>query len=183
LTDLCAQEPTLIAFVKTFGTTFGLLAAALAWLLNRFLAWCVWEGGRFLERYELMKAVHAEINDTQRGEEHYADVDQGREFIHRLKQAIPADAPLVPYVAVDQRQLAFDDGLKQIRLLPTDLIEAVVGYYSASGGLGRQLEDFRSETFRSIPAIGKRRSYSTPIGWARWSRTWRKRRESGSKAR
>lgn len=140
----------LIAFVATFGTTLGLLAAALAWLLNRFLAWCVWEGGRFLERYELMKAIHAEINDTQRGEEHYADVARGREFINRLKQTIPPDAPLVPYVAVDERQLAFDDGLKQIRLLPLDLIEAVVGYYTASGGLARQLADFRSETFRSI---------------------------------
>ena len=150
MTDVCAHEPALVAFVKTFGTTFGLLAAAVAWLLNRFLAWCVWEGGRFLERYELMKAIHAEINDTQRGEEHYADVAQGREFIARLKQTVPPDAPLVPYVAVDERQLAFDDGLKQIRLLPLDLIEAVVGYYTASGGLARQLADFRSETFGSI---------------------------------
>ena len=114
----CPPEPALVAFLKTFGITFGFVSAALAWLLNRFLSWCVWEGGRILERYELMKIIHTEIADTQEVEVSYADDKNAREIIGTLNRKLPSDAPLIPYVAVDDRQFAFDDGTKEVRLLP-----------------------------------------------------------------
>ena len=146
----CPPEPDLVAFVKTFGLTFGLVAAALAWLLNRIVSWCVWEGRRFLDGYEMMKIIHADISDTQRVEANYADADKARQLIEHLKATLPADAPLAPYVAVDNRQFGFDDGAKEIRLLPLRIIEAVFKYYRASGGLAVQLLDFRSDVFRSL---------------------------------
>ena len=146
----CAPEPGLIAFVKTFGTTFGIVAAALAWLLNKFLGWCVWEGGRLIERYELMKAIRAEIGDNMRSEEYYADGAKGRAYVAELERMIPPDDPLVPYVAVDERNFVFEEVAKSARQLPFDVVESIIGYYSASRGFTRQLLDFRSDAFKAI---------------------------------
>ena len=146
----CLPAPELVAFVKTFGITFGLVAAALAWLLNRIVSWCVWQGQRFINRYELMKIIDADIGDTQKVEASYADAEKARRLIEHLKATLPADAPLAPYVAVDNKQFGFDDGAKEICLLPPRIIEAAFKYYRASGSLAVQLMDFRSDVFRVL---------------------------------
>jgi hypothetical protein len=149
----CALEPGLVAFVKAFGTTFALVAAAAAWLLNRFLGWCVWEAGRFIERFELMKAIRAEIADNLRSEEAYADAEGGERLIATLEQLVPPGGALAPYVAVDDRNVIFEETAKSLRLLPFGVIESVVAYYSASSGLTRQLLDFGSDAFKAIGPI------------------------------
>ena len=152
----CMREPPVIAFAKTFGASIGILGAAAAWLLNRFFGWCVWFAGRRLERHEAMKAIRAEISDNLRSEIAYAGLEKGNAFIGELEADLTADAPLAPYVAVEERNVLFDDIAKSVPTLPSEVIESVIAYYSASAGLTRQLIDFRSESFRSISRARQR---------------------------
>lgn len=110
----CLTAPEIVAFIRTFGIAFGLGAAAFAWLLNRIVSWCVWMAQRDPERLELMKIIDADIGDTQRVEETYADVDAALHLIERLRVTLPRDAPLAPYVAVDSDQFGFEESAKEI---------------------------------------------------------------------
>jgi len=146
----CVPQPAVIAFVKEFGTTIGLIVAGLSWLVSRLLGWSVWTIVRFLERYEMMRAIHAEITDTQRYEDSYSGDDEGRKVLEELKLNLPGLEPLAPYVTVNERQMAIDGAFGPLRLLSSPVINAVVAYYGVDRSLSLQLQDYRSETFRSI---------------------------------
>jgi len=148
--DICSHEPTLIAFGKFFGASASIVFAAIAWLTNKFLGWCVWETSRLLDRYELMKALRAEIRDNMRGERYYTSQQDAAALIERMERALPAEAPLMPYIAVDDRNLILDGEGRSLRKLPLATIETVVAYYTASVGLTRQLIDFREPAFAAI---------------------------------
>jgi hypothetical protein len=62
----CTAAPPLIALLKTIGPAVAIAGAILAWLLNKFLGWCVWAIERFLKRYEVMNALLAEIESILR---------------------------------------------------------------------------------------------------------------------
>jgi hypothetical protein len=101
----CNVTPLLIALLKTIGPAVAIVGAILAWLLNKFLGWCVWMVERFLKRYEVMNALLAEINSNSQAESIYyvgdknAEAPQAVELIERLRKHLGPDKPLVPYVA------------------------------------------------------------------------------------
>ena len=67
----CNIAPPLIALLKAIGPAVAIVGAILAWLLNKFLGWCVWAVERFLKRYEVMKALLAEIESNSQAESVY----------------------------------------------------------------------------------------------------------------
>jgi hypothetical protein len=156
----CVHLQWYLEVAKALGPTFAILAAALAWLVNRTLTWAVWSGERFVVRLEMMNALYSDIATNLESERAYSNVDDGRKFLARLAARLPDAAPLIPYVAVQEKNVVFNEASSDLRALPPDIVLAVVKYYNASAGLSRQLADFRSEAFL---AIGRERQESVFI--------------------
>ena len=146
----CAHEPPLIALFKTPGASLGLLGAVLAWLLNNLLAWIVWQLGQLRRRHETIKALHAEIESNSESEKNYAALGEAEKLIARLKYDLGPYKSLTPYVAVVDRNVVFEQIAGSITVLPARVIGKVVSYYNLTNGLTAQLEDFRSEAYRTL---------------------------------
>ncbi len=150
MNPICAHAPWLIAALKISGPSLAILAAAAAWLANRFLSWVVWAITRHIDRAEVMTAIQAEISNNLDGERFYSVAEDGKAFLEGLKAHLPAGAQLVPYVAVEEVDVVFDGVKEALRTLPRDVIGPVVRYYDASKGLAHQLADFRSDAFYAL---------------------------------
>jgi hypothetical protein len=146
----CAHEPAIIALFKATGASLGVLAAALAWLLNNLLAWIVWQMGQWRRRHEIIKALHAEIESNSESEKNYADPVEADKLIVRLKSDLGPYKPLAPYVAIVDRNVVFEQVASSITALPARIIEKVVNYYNFTRGLTVQLADFRSDAYKSM---------------------------------
>jgi hypothetical protein len=144
--------------IKVIGPTLGILGAAAAWLINRFLVWCVWMIERFLRRRELMKALQAEIISNSEAEAVYypGNTPAGQtsaaatKLIDSLRRQIGPYKPLAPYVATAPGNPIYEKAIDSISLLPSAVINAIVGYYSASVSLTNQLLDFREEAYLKL---------------------------------
>jgi hypothetical protein len=152
----CNVTPPLIALLKTIGPAVAIGGAILAWLLNKFLGWCVWTVERFLKRYEVMNALLAEIKSNSQAESIYyvaeteTEAPQATELIDRLRKHLGPDKPLVPYVATVPGNPVFDNVLASLSLLPARVVRPIINYYSASVSLTNQILDFRSETYLNL---------------------------------
>lgn len=155
----CNVTPPLIALLKTIGPAVAIVGAILAWLLNKFLGWCVWMVERFLKRYEVMNALLAEINSNSQAESIYYVTDknteapQAVELIERLRKHLGPDKPLAPYVATVPGNPVLDNVLISLSLLPARVVRPIINYYSASVSLTNQIFDFRSETYLELNQI------------------------------
>jgi hypothetical protein len=155
----CNVTPPLIELLKTVGPAVAIVGAILAWLLNKFLGWCVWTVERFLKRYEVMNALLAEINSNSQAESIYyvaekdVEAPQAVELIDRLRKHLGPDKPLAPYVATVPGNPVFDNVLTSLSLLPARVVRPIINYYSASVSLTNQILDFRSETYLNLNQI------------------------------
>jgi len=150
----CVQMQWDLEAAKALGPTLAILAAALAWLINKALTWSVWAADRFIIRLEMMNALYADIATNLESERAYANKEDGERFLQLLTANLPLEAPFVPYIAVEEKNLVFNEAGTDLRSLPPDIVLAVVKYYNASAGLSRQLADFRSDAYLKI---GRRR--------------------------
>ena len=161
----CTHAPAVIAalnavapLIKQVGLAAGILGAVAAWLINKFLGWCVWMVERFLKRRDLMKALLAEIRSNSEAEAVYypRDAPTGRtpaaalKLIESLRAQLGPDHALAPYVAVAPGNPIFEMAIDTITLLPSSVVEPIVSYYSASVSLTNQLQDFRSEPYLKL---------------------------------
>jgi hypothetical protein len=156
----CTAAPPLIALLKTIGPVVAIVGAILAWLLNKFLGWCVWAIERFLKRYEVMNALLAEIESNSQAEAIYYVVSQNGneapqavELIKNLRTHLGPDKPLAPYVATVPGNPVFENVLASLSLLPASVVRPIINYYSASISLTNQILDFRSETYQNLNQI------------------------------
>jgi hypothetical protein len=153
----CTLAPPLIALLKTIGPAIAIIGAILAWLLNKFLGWCVWTVERFLKRYEVMNALLAEIDSNSQAESIYYIVSengneapQAIKLIESLRGHLGIDKPLTPYVATVPGNPVFENVLASLTLLPARVVRPIINYYSASVSLTNQILDFRSETYLAL---------------------------------
>jgi hypothetical protein len=156
----CSIAPPLIALLKAIGPAVAIVGAILAWLLNKFLGWCVWAVERFLKRYEVMKALLAEIESNSQAESVYyvgslngSEAPQAIQLIENLRRHLGSDKPLAPYVATVPGNPVFENVLASLSLLPARVVRPIINYYSASISLTNQILDFRSETYLSLNQI------------------------------
>jgi hypothetical protein len=150
MAGICGNQPAIIALVKITGPSLGIVAAAFAWIANNFISWCAWQIGRSIKRYDTMKALRAEISSNSQSEQNYADPEAAEALIASLRADIGPLKPLIPYVAVIDRNVVFDNVSASLSLLPAKAAADVVAYYNLTGGLTAQLMDFRSETFARL---------------------------------
>src|SRR5271155_1942671 len=142
----CSIAPPLIALLKAIGPAVAIVGAILAWLLNKFLGWCVWAVERFLKRYEVMKALLAEIESNSQAESVYyvgplngSEAPQAIQLIENLRRHLGSDKPLAPYVATVPGNPVFENVLASLSLLPARVVRPIINYYSASISLTNQI--------------------------------------------
>jgi hypothetical protein len=158
MAGICGNQPAIIALVKITGPSLGIVAAAFAWIANNFISWCAWQIGRSIKRYDTMKALRAEISSNSQSEQNYADPEAAEVLIASLRADIGPFKPLIPYVAVIDRNVVFDNVSVSLSLLPAKAAADVVAYYNLTDGLTAQLMDFRSETFARLATNDKKPS-------------------------
>jgi len=147
----CAHVPEIIALFSIGGSTFwGLVAAAVAWIVKNIVGWIVWAIQRERDRYDLMKALLAEITSNSVTEALYLDITAASRLTDAIRRDVGPYQPLEPYVALVEKNAVFDNIVESITILPTKVIAAVVDYYNASAGLTKQLQDFREDAFRRL---------------------------------
>ncbi len=156
-----AVDCAAINAVREFGAPLGILGAAAVWLLNRFLAWVTWLVGRYLKRYELLRALEGEIKSNSNSEALYFFEDSAgaeaaaKKLVDRLRGQVGPYKPLAPYLAVSAGNPVYESAIGSLSLLPAEVSSAVVSYYSASVALTEQLRDFRSDAFLKLNHVGQ----------------------------
>lgn len=146
----CAQEPLVVAGFKTVLPALAILGAVVAWIGKSLVSWIAWQIGRSIQRFDMMKALRAEIASNARSETVYADPDGAEALIRYLAADAGADQPWAPYVTVVERNVVFESLVGSLILLPAGVSERIVGYYNLTIGLTVQIKDFASETYRRL---------------------------------
>jgi len=141
----CVQMQWDLEAAKALGPTLAILAAALAWLINKALTWSVWAADRFIIRLEMMNALYADIATNLESERAYANKEDGERFLQLLTANLPLEAPFVPYIAVEEKNLVFNEAGTDLRSLPP------------AYGVGRKVCELGNEALRQLAS--RRRFY------------------------
>jgi len=135
------------------------LIAGLAVATGWFVTFVFQEDARASDRVDLMIALRAEIWITLRTLRN-ADTPNYRDNLQqRLDEAAKRNEDYAPFITRPGPPLVFAELGRDIRLLPSEVVDPVIQFYSLMADLDRFAEDLRSAEFRSLELARRRPAY------------------------
>jgi hypothetical protein len=132
------------AIVGIVGALVGIL---LSNVLRLYLDWRL----RRERVADIQSALSAEIRSQRRALEEFLETERWESVLGQIL----ADASFTPFVARAGESFVFEAIVRDIHILPSDVIDPVVLYYRQARILGMLVDDMRGATYAALPPARK----------------------------
>ena len=125
------------------------------------------EAARRLERIEdFQTALRAEIRSHRQQLLLFAQAGMVDKVVKRIEDTVNSSSPFTPFIPRDVRSFVFDEVVREIHILPTEVIDPIVYYSRQVEALRLFGEDLRSDRFDRLEPARKVEMYKdyVPMG-------------------